>query len=58
MTSYLDRHRTTDIRPEILSGVQTGNEIQHDEYDICDDKVMQRRLLQSFTYILEWGLAH
>ena len=25
MTSHLNSHRTTDIKPEMLSGVQTGN---------------------------------
>ena len=54
MTSHLDRHTTTDVKPEMISGVQTGNGIQHDEYDIrgiahlhgCrkDNIFMQRRL--------------
>ena len=35
MTSHLNSHGTTDIKPEMLSGVQTGNGIQHVEYDIC-----------------------
>ena len=34
MTSHLDRHKTTDIKPERLSGVQTGNGTPHDEYNI------------------------
>ena len=34
MNSHFDRHGTTDIKPEMLSGIQTGNKIQHDEYDI------------------------
>ena len=44
--------------------VQTGNGTPHDKYDIHgivhvrtnrkDDIFMQRRLVQSFTYILEW----
>jgi len=65
MTSPLDSHGTTDIKPEMLSGVQTGNGTPRDKYDIRgiahahsnrkDDIFMQRRLLQSFTYILEWG---
>ena len=47
------------------SGVQTGNGTSHDKYNIRgiahprtnrkDDIFMQRRLVQSFTYILEWG---
>ena len=55
MTSHLNSHRTTDIRPEMLSGVQTGNgTLQHDKYNIRgiahartnrkDDTFMQRRL--------------
>ena len=56
MTSHLDSHRTTDIKPEMLSGVQTGNGTPHDRYDIRgiahgrtnrkDDIFMQRRLGQ------------
>ena len=34
MTSHLDSHGRTDIRPEVLSVVQTGNGIQNVEYDI------------------------
>ena len=34
MTSHLDSHTTTDIKPDMLSGVQTGNGISHDRYDI------------------------
>ena len=47
------------------SGVQTGNGTWHDKYNIrCiahphtnrkDDIFMQRRLVQNFTFILEWG---
>ena len=29
MTSHLDSHGTTYIKPDMLSGVQTGNGIQH-----------------------------
>ena len=49
----------------MLSGVQTGNGTPHDEYNIRgiahartsrkDDIFMQRRLVQSSTYILEGG---
>ena len=28
-TSQLDSHTTTDVKPEMLSGVQTGNGIPH-----------------------------
>ena len=47
---------TTDVKPDILSGVQTGNRIPHDRYNIRgialgrtnrkDDIFMQRRLGQ------------
>ena len=56
---------TTDIQPEMLSGVQTGNGTPHDKYDIRgiahartnrkDNIFMQRRLVQNFIFILEWG---
>ena len=35
MTSHLDSHGTTDIKPEMLSSVQTRNGIQRVEYSIC-----------------------
>ena len=34
MTSHLDSHTTNDVKPEMLSGVQTENRIPHDEYDL------------------------
>ena len=34
MTSPLNSHRTTDIKPEMLLGVQTGNGPPHDKYNI------------------------
>ena len=62
-TSHLDSHTTTDVKPDMLSGVQTGNGIPHNKYDIRgtahartnrkDDIVIQRGLLESFTYILD-----
>ena len=65
MTSHLNSHRTTDIEPEMLSAVQTGNGTPHDKYNICRiahaqtnrkyDIFMQRRLVQNFTFILDWG---
>ena len=64
MTSHLDSHKTTDVKPEMLSGVQTGNGTPRDKYDIRsiahvrtnrkDDIFMQRRLRQIFICILEW----
>ena len=48
----------------MLSGVQTGNGTPHDKYNMRgiahvrtnrkDDIFMQRRLVQNFTFILEW----
>ena len=35
MTSHLDSHTATDVKPDMLSGVQTGNGIPHDQYNIC-----------------------
>ena len=65
MTSHLDSHTTNDVKSEMLSGVQTRNGIPHDKFNIRgtaqartnrkDDIFMQRWLVQSFTYILEWG---
>ena len=64
-TSHLDSHTKNYVKPEIISGVQTGNRIPHDRYNACgiahacsyikDDIFMQRRLGQIFTYILRWG---
>ena len=34
MTSQLDSHTTTDVKQEMLSGVQTGNGIPRDSYNI------------------------
>ena len=34
MTSHLNSHRTTVIKPEMLSGVQNGNGTSHDKYNI------------------------
>ena len=34
MTSHLHSHMTTDIKPEMLSGVQTGYGTPHDKYNI------------------------
>ena len=49
----------------MLSGVQPGNGTPHDLYNIRgiahartnrkDEIFMQRRLVQNFTFILEWG---
>ena len=54
MTSHRDSHITTDVQPEMIPGVQTGNGIPHDKYNTHgianartnrkDDIFMQRRL--------------
>ena len=54
MTSHLDSQTTTDVKPEMIPGVQTGNRIPHDKYNIRgiahartnrkDNIFMQRRL--------------
>ena len=64
MTSHLDTHETTDIKQEMFSGVQTGNIIQRDEYDICgiahvhaykkDHIFMQRQLLLSLQKLRKY----
>ena len=65
MTVDLTSHGTTDIKSEMLSGVEPRNGTPHDKYNIRgiahvrtnrnDDIFMQRRLVQSFTFILEFG---
>ena len=54
MTYHRNSHTTTDVKPEMIPGVLTGNGIQHDKYDVrgiaqaCtnrkEDIFMQRRL--------------
>ena len=54
MTSHRDSHTTTDVKPERIPGVLTGNGIPHDKYNIHgiahartnikDDIFRQRRL--------------
>ena len=34
MTSHFDSHMTTDVKPDMLSGVQPGNGIPHHRYNI------------------------
>ena len=34
MPPNLDSHITTDVKPEMLSGVKNGNGIPHDKYNI------------------------
>ena len=65
MTSHLDSHTTPDSKPEILSSVQTRNGILHDKYNLRgianwrrnrkDNIFKKRRLVKSFTNILQWG---
>ena len=64
MTSYLESHATTEVKPKMLSSVQNGNRIPHAEYNIRaiahahanrkDDIFMQQQLMQSFSNKLEW----
>ena len=35
MTFHLDSQTTTLVQPEMIPGVQTGNRIPHDKYNIC-----------------------
>ena len=51
MTSHPDSHTITDVKPEMIPGVQTGNGIPHDKNDVrgiaharTDDIFIQRRL--------------
>ena len=63
MTSHRDSQTTTDFKLEIELGVQTGNGIPHANIrgiahtrtNRKDNIFMQRRLVQNFTFILEWG---
>ena len=58
MTSYLDSQTTTDVKPDMLSGVQTRNGIPHDRYDIRGIAHARKNrkddiFMQIFTCILE-----
>ena len=54
MTSHRGSHTATDVKPEMIPGVWTGNAIQHNKYDVHgiaqaptdrkDDIFMQRQL--------------
>ena len=65
MTSHPDSHTTTDVKPDMLSGIQTGNGIPHDRFNIYGianartngkyEIFVQRLLGQIFICILEWG---
>ena len=65
MTSHRDSHTITDVNREMIPGVQTGNGIPHDKYNIRgiahvrtnrkDDISMQSRIRQICICILEWG---
>ena len=58
--SHLDSHTTNNVKPEMLSGVQTGNRIPYDEYNVRGiaharayrkyNIFIQRRLVQSFEW--------
>ena len=34
MTSHLDSHMANDVKPDMLSGVQTENGIPHDRFNL------------------------
>ena len=64
MTSHRDSHTITDVKPEMIPGVQTGNGIPHDKYNILgiahvrtnrkDDIFRQRRLyIDKFHMVLD-----
>ena len=56
MTSHLNSHRTTDIKPEMLSGVLTGNGTPHDKYDIRgNDHARTNRKDEIFMKIFHFG---
>ena len=44
MTSHLDSHTLTDVKPEMIPGVLTGNGIPHAHTNRKDDIFMQRGL--------------
>ena len=62
MTSHLDSHTTTDVKPEMIPGVLTGNGIPHNKYDVRgiahahtnrkDDIFMERQREQIISCIL------
>ena len=61
MTSHLNSHSTTGIKPDMLSGVLTRNRTQHVEHNIRgiahvhtyrkDDSFMQRRIKKNQIHI-------
>ena len=58
MTSHLDSQTTTDVKPEMIPGVQTGNGIPHDKYNICGIAHARTNrkediFMQIFTCVLE-----
>ena len=70
MTCHLNSHGTTDIKPEMLSGVQTRYGTPHGKHNIRGiahartnrkgDIFMQRQLVENLTYVMEWeqGTLH
>ena len=62
MTFQLDSHNTTDVRPEMIPGIKTGNGIPHDKYNIRgiahvrtnrkDDIFWQRQLYIDKSYMV------
>ena len=67
MTSHRDSRTITDVKTELIPGVQTGNGIPHNKYNIRGiahvrtnrkDDIFMQRLGQIFKCILEWGKGH
>ena len=62
MTSHRDSHTITDVNREMIPGVQTGNGIPHDKYNIRgiahvrtnrkDDIFWQRQLYIDKSYMV------
>ena len=55
---------TTDVKPDMLSCVQTGNGIPHDKFDVCaiahvrtnrKDDIFHAKTSRTNLCILEWG---
>ena len=50
MTSHLDSHTTTDVKPDMLLGVQSGKGIPHDRYSIRGISMCLQTEKTTFTY--------
>ena len=50
MTSHRDSHTTTDVKPEIIPGILTGNGIPNDKYDVCDIAIRAQTENTTFSW--------